>query len=87
MGASTSILYLSEKFRSNLISWLGEKKSIKGYSFLPQEFARGVILDSPFGNLQENMVNFVSSKAPNVPEILIRLAIKIIESKKSNIHY
>jgi hypothetical protein len=82
MGASTSILYMSPKFRKLIIGFLKERKNVQNYSFHNPVCVRGLILDSPFGNLPTNIVNFVAAKAPKVPEILVRLAIKILDRKK-----
>jgi hypothetical protein len=81
MGASTSILYMSPKFRKLIKKFLSKRKGVRNYSFQSTSYIRGAILDSPFGNLPDNIVNFVACKAPRVPEILVRLAVKILDRK------
>ena len=81
MGASTSILYMSLKFRKLIKKFLSKRKGIRNYNFESTSYIRGVILDSPFGNLPDNIVNFVEHKSPRIPEFLVRLAIKILDSK------
>ena len=44
-------------------------------------FVRGAILDSPFGDLRANIRNFVKSKAAKVPDVVIDMALAIIDSK------
>lgn len=48
--------------------------------FIDQQYVRGCVLDSPFGDMKTNVRNFVDSKAPNIPDILIDMALAVIDT-------
>ena len=67
MGAATAIFYTSPVFRKKQRVG-GEASGIKG-----------LVLDSPFTDLPENIKNFVDVKASTLPGFVVDLAIKLIE--------
>lgn len=73
MGAATCIFHQSQKYR--------EKHA--GFEFPDlQGFIKGMILDSPFTDLPQNIKNFVSSKASKVPGFMVDFALSLIESRR-----
>jgi pimeloyl-ACP methyl ester carboxylesterase len=81
MGAATAILYLSERFRDIVYKFFKYKKKILDLGFVDQQYIRGVILDSPFGDMRVNVTNFVQAKAAKVPAILVEMALAVIDTK------
>ena len=71
MGAATSIFYLSQVYRQK------KKVEFSGFS----SFVKGIVLDSPFTDLSDNIKTFVDSKASSVPGFVVDLAIGLIESR------
>ena len=80
MGAATAIFYLSEKFREIIYNFFRNKCGIHNLGFIDQQYIKGCILDSPIGDMRVNVRNFVQSKAPKVPDILIDMALAVIDS-------
>jgi isocitrate dehydrogenase kinase/phosphatase len=81
MGASSALYYCSESFRAlmgeNVYgSSVGEDKD----PFFDKKIISSLVLDSPYQNLIENIVYLVKSKKPLLPEWLIKLAIKVLNS-------
>lgn len=69
MGAATCIFHQSQKYR--------EKHS---FTFPDtSNFIRGLVLDSPFTNLPQNIKNFVSSKASKLPGFVVDLGLSLVE--------
>lgn len=69
MGAATAIFYASTVFR----------QKHGGKLPLAPDCIRGMVLDSPFTDLTENIKRFVDSKASSVPGFVVDLALKYIE--------
>ncbi len=67
MGAATAIFYTSPLFR--------QKQRVAGTA----SGVKGLVLDSPFTDLPENIKNFVDAKASSLPGFVVDLAIKLIE--------
>ena len=68
MGAATSIFYLSQVYK--------QKKRIEFSDFA--SYVKGVVLDSPFTDLPDNIKTFVDSKASSLPGFVVDLAIGLI---------
>ena len=80
MGASSSIFFLSQKYR-NIINRAFKIQKRNKVDWVSEKFIDCIILDSCFNYLTKSVHNMVNSKTNKVPSWLINMIISILQNK------
>ena len=79
MGASSSVFFLSKKYR-RIIDKVFLKKKVR-VDWVSEKFVDCIVLDSCFNYLSRSVHNMVNSKTNKVPKWLINMIISILQGK------
>ena len=80
MGASSSIFFLSQRYR-NVIDKAFKKQKRDKVDWVSEKFIDCIVVDSCFNYLTKSVHNMVNSKTNKVPSWLINMIISILQSK------